>query len=79
MKSGKITEQMTQERSGVEGGLKNDEWEKRKNIELISGQLCHPLKNHPKHIPDINCEIPEKCGCVVEPLSWLWLQLKGTV
>lgn len=35
-----------------------------KNIEFILGQLCHPLKNNPKHIPDINCEIPEKIGCV---------------
>lgn len=45
------------------GGLKNDKWE-RENTEFILGQLCHPLKNNPKHIPDINCEIPEKCGCV---------------
>lgn len=37
---------------------------RRENIEFILGQLCHPLKNNPKHIPDINCEIPEKCGCV---------------
>lgn len=29
----------------------------RKNIEFILGQLCHLLKNNPKHIPDINCEI----------------------
>lgn len=32
----------------------------RKNIEFIFGQLCHPLKNNPKCIPDINCEILEK-------------------
>lgn len=32
----------------------------RKNTEFILGQLCHPLKNNPKCIPDINCEILEK-------------------
>jgi len=53
---------MAQKDNGV-GGLKNDKWE-GKNTECILGQLCHPLKNNPKHIPDINCEIPEKCGCV---------------
>lgn len=48
------------------GGLKAKGWEKekKKNIEFILGQLYHPLKNDPKHIPKINCEIPEKCGCV---------------
>lgn len=41
-----------------------------KNIEFVLGQLCHPLKNDPKHIPDINCEIPEKCGCVIPFRLW---------
>lgn len=37
---------------------------REKNIEFIRRQLYRPLRNNPKHIPDMNCEISEKCGSV---------------